>query len=120
MVLYWGTRTLRDMYARELCERWAKEHPETFTFVPVLSEPRPEDQWTGRTGLVHEAILADFPTLAGHQVYACGSVAMVEAAHPAFRARGMDPNDCFSDAFRLSPHLARETPQEELVKLGGA
>ena len=45
---------------------------------------------------------------------------MVEAAHPAFRARGMDPNDCFSDAFRLSPHLARETPQEELVKLGGA
>ncbi len=120
MVLYWGTRSLRDMYARELCERWAKDHPDTFTFVPVLSEAKPEDHWTGRTGLVHEAILADFPTLAGHQVYACGSVAMVEAAHPAFRARGMDPNDCFSDAFRLSPHLARETPQEELVKLGGA
>jgi len=107
------------MYARELCERWAREHP-SFTFVPVLSEPRPEDHWTGRTGLVHEAILADFPTLAGHQVYACGSVAMVEAAHPAFRARGMDPNDCFSDAFRLSPHLARATAAEELVRLGGA
>ena len=119
MVLYWGTRTLADMYARELCERWAREHP-SFTFVPVLSEPRPEDHWTGRTGLVHEAILADFPTLAGHQVYACGSVAMVEAAHPAFRARGMDPNDCFSDAFRLSPHLARATAAEELVRLGGA
>jgi NAD(P)H-flavin reductase/quinol-cytochrome oxidoreductase complex cytochrome b subunit len=119
MVLYWGTRTLADMYARELCERWAREHA-NFTFVPVLSEPRPEDHWTGRTGLVHEAILADFPTLAGHQVYACGSVAMVEAAHPAFRARGMDPNDCFSDAFRLAPHLARATPAEEMVRLGGA
>jgi hypothetical protein len=45
---------------------------------------------------------------------------MVEAAHPAFRARGMDPNDCFSDAFRLTPHLARTTPAEEVVKLGGA
>ena len=43
-----------------------------------------------------------------------------EAAHPAFRARGMDPNDCFSDAFRLTPHLARTTPAEEVVKLGGA
>jgi len=119
MVLYWGTRALKDMYARELCERWAREH-DNFRFVPVLSQPTPEDAWTGRTGLVHEAILADYPSLAGHQVYACGSVAMVEAAHPAFRARGMDPNDCFSDAFRLSPHLARETPAEDLVRLGGA
>jgi len=32
----------------------------------------------------------------------------------------MDPNDCFSDAFRLSPHLARATAAEELVRLGGA
>lgn len=119
MVLYWGTRRLADMYARELCERWAREHA-NFRFVPVLSEPAPEDGWTGRTGLVHEAILADYPSLSGHQVYACGSVAMVEAAHPAFRARGMDPNDCFSDAFRLSPHIVRETPREDLVRLGGA
>ncbi len=106
MALYWGTRTLGDMYARELCEQWAREHP-NFTFVPVLSEPRPEDRWTSRTGLVHEAILADFPSLAGHQVYACGSVAMVEAAHPAFAARGLSQDDCFSDAFKLAPHLAR-------------
>jgi NAD(P)H-flavin reductase/quinol-cytochrome oxidoreductase complex cytochrome b subunit len=119
MVLYWGTRRLPDMYARELCERWAREHA-NFRFVPVLSDPVPGDGWTGRTGLVHAAILADYPSLAGHQVYACGSVAMVEAAHPAFRARGMDPNDCFSDAFRLSPHLARETPEEDVVRLGGA
>mgnify|MGYP000870277106 CR=1 FL=1 len=119
MVLYWGTRKLTDMYARDLCERWAREH-KNFRFVPVLSDTAPGDNWDGRVGLVHEAILADFPTLAGHQVYACGSVAMVEAAHPAFRARGMDPNDCFSDAFRLSPHLARETPAEDLVRLGGA
>jgi len=120
MVLYWGTRTLDDMYARELCERWAREHPDRFTFVPVLSAARPEDRWTGRTGLVHEAILADFPSLAGHQVYACGSAAMVEAAHPAFRARGLDPNDCFSDAFTLAPHLARDTPSDEVVRLGGS
>jgi NAD(P)H-flavin reductase len=80
----------------------------------VLSEPAPEDRWTGRTGLVHEAILADFPDLAGYQVYACGSAAMVEAAHPAFRLHGLAQDDCFADAFRLSPRAGAE-----MVKLGG-
>ena len=106
MLLYWGTRHLADMYLAALPEQWAREH-ENFTFVPVLSEPAPEDHWQGRTGLVHEAILADFPSLAGHQVYACGSSAMVEAAHPAFRARGLAQDDCFADAFRPAPQLAR-------------
>ena len=87
--------------------------------MPVLSDPQPEDRWTGRTGLVHEAILADFPTLAGHQVYACGSVAMVEAAHPAFAARGLTQDDCFSDAFKLAPHLPRRVADDDLVRLGG-
>ncbi len=106
MLLYWGTRQRADMYLAALPEQWAREHA-NFTFVPVLSDPAPEDRWQGRTGLVHEAILADFPSLAGHQVYACGSTAMVEAAHPAFRARGLAQDDCFADAFRPAPQLAR-------------
>jgi NAD(P)H-flavin reductase/ferredoxin len=118
MVLYWGVRTLADLYLPELPRQWAREHP-NFTFVPVLSAPQPEDHWTGRTGLVHEAILADFPNLAGHQIYACGSEKMVEAAHPAFKAHGMRQDDCFSDAFRLAPHLARRADTADLVKLGG-
>jgi NAD(P)H-flavin reductase len=96
--------------------QWTKEHP-NFTFVPVLSEPAPEDHWTGRTGLVHQAILEDFPDLSEHQVYACGSVAMVEAAHPAFVSRGMSEHDCFSDAFKLAPQI--KSGIGDLVKLGG-
>jgi CDP-4-dehydro-6-deoxyglucose reductase len=111
MLLYWGVRSLKDLYLAELPRQWAREHG-NFTFVPVLSDPAPEDHWQGRTGLVHEAILADFADLAGYQVYACGSVAMVQAAHPAFRAKGLAQDDCFSDAFRLSPKL-------EVAKLGG-
>jgi NAD(P)H-flavin reductase/ferredoxin len=119
LVLYWGTRTLVDMYARDLCEGWAREHP-NFTFVPVLSDPAPEDRWTGRTGLVHAAILADYPSLAGYQVYACGSAAMVEAAHPAFIARGLAQDDCFSDAFKLAPHRPRREASADFVRLGGS
>ena len=113
MLLYWGTKNLKDMYLAELPRQWQREH-DNFSFVPVLSEPMPEDGWQGRTGLVHEAILADFPSLAGHQVYACGSTAMVEAAHPAFRARGLAQDDCFADAFRPAP---RSRP--EMARLGG-
>jgi CDP-4-dehydro-6-deoxyglucose reductase len=119
IILYWGVRSWRDLYLPELPQQWAKEHP-NFTFVPVLSEPKPEDHWTGRTGLVHEAILADFPDLSGHQIYACGSIGMVEAAHPAFQSHGLAQDDCFSDAFRLAPHLVRKTDDADLVKLGGA
>jgi NAD(P)H-flavin reductase/ferredoxin len=112
MLLYWGVRRPSDLYLRGLPEKWAREHA-NFTFVPVISHPAPEDRWQGRTGLVHEAILADFPDLAGYQVYACGSAAMVEAAHPAFKAQGLGPDDCFSDAF-----VPRAAP--EMARLGGA
>jgi NAD(P)H-flavin reductase len=102
MHLYWGVRTRADLYLAELAERWAREHP-NFRFVPVLSEPAPQDDWHGRTGLVHEAILADFHDLSGHEVYACGSLRMVQAARPAFVAQGLAEDACHSDAFTEVP-----------------
>jgi CDP-4-dehydro-6-deoxyglucose reductase len=119
MILYWGVRRRRDLYLGELAEQWAREHS-NFTFVPVLSEPQAEDRWTGRTGLVHEAILADFPDLSKHQVYACGSVQMVEAAQPAFVNHGISSDDCFSDAFHLAPQRPLDSRQVDMVKLGGS
>ena len=119
MTLYWGVRSLPDLYLGALAEQWAREHAH-FTFVPVLSEPRAEDHWTGRTGLVHEAILADFPDLSSHQLYACGSVQMVQAAYPAFMQHGISSDDCFSDAFHLAPQRPLRATEAELVRLGGS
>ena len=98
MWLYWGVRRRADLYLAALAEGWQREHP-NFHFVPVLSAAEPQDAWSGRTGLVHEAILADFPRLDGQEVYVCGSIRMVEAAVPAFIASGLAENACFSDAF---------------------
>ena len=119
MILYWGVRRPADMYLTDLVETWQREHS-NFKFIPVVSDAVPEDQWTGRTGLVHEAILEDFPDLSRHQVYACGSVGMVAAATPAFIGRGISADDCFSDAFHLSPHAPVSSPGAQMVKLGGA
>ncbi len=105
MTLYWGVRRRADLYMAEVCEAWQAEHA-NFAFVPVLSEPLAGDAWTGRTGLVHEAILADFPDMKGHEVYVCGSVRMVEAAIPAFIAHGAAEDFCFADAFVPSARVA--------------
>ena len=98
MRLYWGVRRRADLYLLELAERWQREHA-NFKVVPVLSHATPADAWPGRTGLVHEAMLADFPDLSQHEVYVCGSVRMVETAVPAFLASGLAQDVCFSDAF---------------------
>ena len=118
MILYWGVRRPQDLYLGDLAKKWADEH-DNFEFVPVLSDPQPQDDWNGRTGLVHEAILADFPDLSAHQVYACGSVQMVQAAYPAFIERGITSADCFSDAFHLAPHRPVQGAGSDMVKLGG-
>jgi NAD(P)H-flavin reductase len=99
--LYWGVRRLADLYLPDLPARWDAEH-ENFHFIPVLSEAAAEDNWTGRTGLVHEAILTDFPDLAGKEIYACGSVKMVEAIFPSLKSQGAEEGMCFSDAFTVS------------------
>ncbi|MEP6877258.1 MAG: CDP-6-deoxy-delta-3,4-glucoseen reductase [Nitrosospira sp.] len=103
MVLYWGNRTKADLYMADLAGSWQEEH-DNFTFIPVLSEALPADNWNGRTGLVHQAVLQDFDDLAGYQVYACGAPAMVEAAHMDFtRLRRLPEDEFLSDAFTASP-----------------
>lgn len=101
MVLYRGSLALRDLYLPDLPKRWQAEHG--VDYVPVLSDPRPEDDWSGRTGFVHHAVLADHPDLSGYQVYCCGAPAMVEAAHWDFVAAGLPPAEFFSDAFTYAP-----------------
>ncbi len=98
MVLYWGARTLADLYMPQLPAQWAKENP-NFTFIPVLSDPAPADAWVGRTGFVHQAILDDFPSLAGYQVYACGAPPMIDIGRETFVQRGLDEDDFFADSF---------------------
>jgi NAD(P)H-flavin reductase len=98
MWLYWGVRKRADLYALELAEGWQREHA-NFHLVAVLSQPEPSDRWAGRTGMVHEAMLADFADLHGFEVYVCGSVKMVEAAVPAFLAQGLSEGFCYTDAF---------------------
>ncbi len=104
--LYWGGRRPADLYMHELAQNWAATIP-NFSYVPVVSDALPEDAWTGRTGFVHKAVMEDFPSLAGHQVYACGAPIVVDSARREFVAHCHLPDDAFfADSFTSEADLA--------------
>jgi len=100
MTLYWGGRQPADLYMDDLCQRWAKHVP-TFNYVPVLS--RSEDDWTGRTGYVQQAVTEDIANLSGHEAYVCGLPDMVNDAQQHFAKHGLAEDAFFSDAFTFAP-----------------
>jgi CDP-4-dehydro-6-deoxyglucose reductase, E3 len=98
-VLYWGCRHKADLYQHEWVLEAATAMP-NLQYIPVLSEARPQDDWHGRTGFVHEAVIADLPDLSRHEVYACGAPVMVEAAQRDFVATcGLPEEAFFADSF---------------------
>jgi CDP-4-dehydro-6-deoxyglucose reductase, E3 len=99
VALYWGARRRPDLYQHDWCERMAAEMP-TLRYVPVLSEPTANDAWSGRTGFVHQAVMADWPDLSAHQVYACGAPVMVGSALRDFvELCGLPADEFFADSF---------------------
>ena len=99
MVLYWGARVREDLYMLDLPHQWANDEP-NFRFVPVLSEATSASGWTGRTGFVHRAVMEDIPDLSQHEVYACGTPLMVEAAKRDFSSLcGLPVDAFFADEF---------------------
>jgi CDP-4-dehydro-6-deoxyglucose reductase len=106
VTLYWGGRRPADLYMHAMAQNWAATIP-NFRYVPVVSDALPEDAWTGRTGFVHKAVMADFPDLSGYQVYACGAPIVVDSARRDFVAHCKLPDDAFfADSFTSEADLA--------------
>ncbi|HET7669968.1 MAG TPA: FAD-binding oxidoreductase, partial [Burkholderiales bacterium] len=93
MTLYWGCRVKQDLYMLDQAQSWTRPG---FKFIPVLSD----EQWSGRTGFVHRAVMEDFPDMTGVQVYACGAPVMVESARKDFSLNCRLPvEEFFADSF---------------------
>jgi len=100
--LYWGARTRQDLYLHELPMAWLEQHP-NFRYTPVLSEPRPEDDWQGHRGWVHAAVTTDYPDLSGYEVYMSGPPPMIQIAKQAFAEHGLPEEYLYYDSFDFSP-----------------
>lgn len=99
--LYWGARAREDLYMHEQAQLWADTYPHIH-YTPVLSDPDVSDNWTGRTGFVHEAVLQDISDFSDYEVYASGPPAMVYAGRDAFLPHGLNADLYYSDAFEFS------------------
>lgn len=99
--LYWGVRAKRDLYLLELLGEWQEKYA-NFSFVPVLSEPAEQDKWQGRTGWVHEAVLADHDELSGVDMYASGPPPMINALKGVVFDHGLRSDRLFSDSFEFA------------------
>lgn len=102
LTLYWGARAQADLYEHDWLSQVAQTRA-AFSYRPVLSDAEIEG-WTGRSGLVHEAALAELGAdLAQYDVYASGPPAMVEAIRHAFVERGLPRGQLFFDSFDYAP-----------------
>ncbi|MEX1166540.1 MAG: CDP-6-deoxy-delta-3,4-glucoseen reductase [Hydrogenophaga sp.] len=99
VTLYWGGRRPADLYQSTWIDAQRSVMP-GLRYVPVVSNALPEDEWTGRTGFVHQAVLQDFADLSGHEVYACGAPIVIESAQRDFIALAALPAEAFfADSF---------------------
>lgn len=107
---YFGAREERDVYCESELRALADAHP-NFRLEIVLSATQCD--CTRRSGLVHEAIAADFPRLDGTKLYVAGPPPMVDAVAATAKSRGAQPQDIHADAFTAAP-----TPQQGRSPLG--
>ena len=99
--LYWGVRDHQDLYMHELPTTWEQRFGQ-FSYTPVLSNAKPTTDWQGRTGLVHEAVLADYPDLSAYELYMSGPPPMIEAGKAAFKKHGLPEQHLFYDSFEFA------------------
>jgi aquacobalamin reductase/NAD(P)H-flavin reductase len=94
--LYWGTRSLNDMYAFNELNTLAESHQD-FTFVPVIETP--DSDWKGKTGWVHQAVLNDFANLSDYKVFVAGRFEMAKVVRTDFCAQGLLEKNLYGDAY---------------------
>lgn len=94
--LYWGVRHEDALYYQQELAHWAASQPQ-YHLITVVQEPKSD--WRGRTGLVHEAVLADFANLSEYDIYMAGPFAMAGVAREAFLKQGAIREHLFADAF---------------------
>ncbi|MDD3444494.1 MAG: 2Fe-2S iron-sulfur cluster binding domain-containing protein [Zavarzinia sp.] len=99
ITLFHGVRQRQDLYYDDLFRMLAEKHG-NFTYVPVLSDPQPEDGWTGETGFVHEAVVRHFDgVFRGHKAYLCGPPPMIDAGIRALMKGRLFDRDIHTESF---------------------
>ncbi len=102
MTFWYGARSKRELFYAEDFDGLAAEF-DNFEWHVALSEPQPEDNWTGPTGFIHQVIydnyLRDHPAPEDCEYYLCGPPLMIAAVKRMLEDLGVEPENVMLDDF---------------------
>jgi Na+-transporting NADH:ubiquinone oxidoreductase subunit F len=102
MSFWYGARSVREIFYKEDFDKLAAEH-DNFTWNIALSEPLPEDNWTGYTGFIHQVLydnyLKNHPAPEDCEYYICGPPVMNAAVLKLLDSLGVEPENILLDDF---------------------
>jgi Na+-transporting NADH:ubiquinone oxidoreductase subunit F len=94
--LYYGSRSIADLYDHEEFVRLAAERPR-FRYWPALTTV--PDAWTGETGFVHTVVERRLADGVDGEAYLCGPPIMIDAVKAVLRAKGIPEERILYDKF---------------------
>ncbi len=102
MTFWYGGRSLRELFYVEEYDQLAAEN-ENFNWYIALSDPQPEDNWTGLTGFIHNVLLEEYlskhPAPEDIEYYMCGPPMMNAAVIKMLEDQGVEPENILLDDF---------------------
>jgi len=102
MTFWYGARSLREAFYQDEFDELAAKH-DNFEWHLALSEPLPEDNWTGMTGFIHQVVydnyLKDHPAPEDIEYYLCGPPLMLSACRNMFEDLGVEEENVLYDDF---------------------
>jgi len=102
-VSFWyGARSVREMFYDDEFKKLAADHP-NFSYNVALSDPLPEDNWTGPVGFIHQVVLENYlknhPAPEDIEYYMCGPPPMIAAVNRMLYNLGVDKETIYYDEF---------------------
>lgn len=102
ITFWYGARSLREAFYIEEFDQLQAEHP-NFSWHLALSEPQPEDNWTGPVGFIHNVLYENYlkahPAPEDCEYYMCGPPMMTVAVIKMLMDLGVERDSIFLDDF---------------------
>ncbi|CAI1813190.1 MULTISPECIES: NADH:ubiquinone reductase (Na(+)-transporting) subunit F [Serratia] len=102
ITFWYGARSLREMFYEDDFNQLQAEN-ENFTWHVALSDPQPEDNWTGYTGFIHNVLLENYlrnhPAPEDCEFYMCGPPMMNAAVIKMLKELGVEDENIMLDDF---------------------
>lgn len=95
---FFGARSKKDLFFTDELFALERKYP-NFKYYPALSEPKPQDNWEGETGLITQVVEKIVQNGPNTEAYLCGPPPMIDAAIKVLTKKGVGDIHIYYDKF---------------------